>query len=137
MERVDGQAAASAAAEADLLRATVRAQWRDLVAKDMQAADRVYADDFQLIAAPGGTLGKAEYLGGIASGRFDYRVWEPDSPIAVRLYCDGAAVRYRSRFEIVVSGRLIPLGNYWHMDVYERRDGRWQVVWSQATPVRS
>jgi hypothetical protein len=23
----------------------------------------------------------------------------------------------------------------WHTDVYERRDGRWQVVWSQATTI--
>jgi hypothetical protein len=24
----------------------------------------------------------------------------------------------------------------WHTDSYEQRDGRWQVVWSQATEIR-
>jgi hypothetical protein len=23
----------------------------------------------------------------------------------------------------------------WHTDLYERRSGRWMLVWSQATPV--
>jgi hypothetical protein len=25
----------------------------------------------------------------------------------------------------------------WHTDCYRRRDGRWQVVWSQATRIES
>ena len=24
---------------------------------------------------------------------------------------------------------------HWHTDLYERRDGRWQVVWSHATGI--
>ena len=24
---------------------------------------------------------------------------------------------------------------FWHTDIYELRDGRWQVVWSQATRI--
>jgi hypothetical protein len=55
----------------------------------------------------------------------------------VRLYGQGAVIRYRSRLEIVVGGRLIPLRGYRHPDVYEKRDGLWQVVWSQATEIRS
>ena len=26
---------------------------------------------------------------------------------------------------------------FWHTDVYELRDDRWQAVWSQATRIRS
>jgi hypothetical protein len=32
-------------------------------------------------------------------------------------------------------GEPMELARYWHMDVYEQRDGRWQVVWSQATQI--
>jgi hypothetical protein len=122
-------------AEADLLRATERARLRALVAADLEAAGQFHADDYQLVTPGGDALSKPDYLGAVASGAIDYRVWEPDSPIEVRLYGHGAVIRYRSRIEIVVSGREIS-GRYWHTDSYEKRDGRWQVVWSQATEIR-
>jgi hypothetical protein len=59
-------------------------------------------------------------------------VWEPEE-IEVRLYGDAAVIRYRAQLEIVVQEQEISLRGYWHTDLYERRDGRWQVVWSQAT----
>ena len=34
-----------------------------------------------------------------------------------------------------VDGAEGELWQYWHTDGYERRDGRWQVVWSQATRI--
>ena len=37
-------------------------------------------------------------------------------------------------FEILVRGAL-DSGMFWHTDVYEIRDGRWQAVWSQATQI--
>jgi hypothetical protein len=44
-------------------------------------------------------------------------------------------IRYRSQLEIVVGGQRTSRRPYWHTDAYEKRDGRWQVVWSQATDV--
>lgn len=52
----------------------------------------------------------------------------------LRLYGDAAAIQYRSNTEIVVGGEQLVLHN-WHTDLYEQRDGRWQVVWSQATSI--
>ncbi len=75
-----------------------------------------------------------QYLGGIATGVLDYLVWDPDS-IAVRVYDQAAVIRYSSHLEIVVQGKKIPLSRYWHTDIYERRSGQWQVVWSQATEI--
>ena len=46
---------------------------------------------------------------------------------------DSGCLRYRSTIEIVVDGRKLPPTRCWHTGHYERRDGRWQVVWSQAT----
>ena len=120
---------------ADLIRATERERLRALVAADLSIADRLHADDFQLINPGGGVLTKAQYLGGIASGYLNYRLWEPDSAIDVRLYGRGAVIRYRSCLHMSLDGAVGELRQYWHTDVYELRDGRWQAVWSQATAI--
>jgi hypothetical protein len=122
-------------AAADVLRATERERLRALVAADLKVADRLHAADFQLVNPGGGILSKERYLGGIASGYLNYRVWESDTEIAVRLYGQGAVIRYRSRLHMSLNGAEGSLENYWHTDSYELRDGRWQIVWSQATHV--
>lgn len=122
-------------AAADTLRATERERLRALVAAHVARARQLHADDFQLINPLGGALSKDQYLGGIGSGQVDYLFWEPDS-IAVRLYGDAAVIRYSSQLEIVVQGRHIPRQRYWHTDLYERREGGWQVVWSHATGIQ-
>jgi hypothetical protein len=66
----------------------------------------------------------------VASGELHYVVWEPESSIDVRVHGDAAVIRYRSKLEIVVRGERVPLHRYWHTDSYEKRAGRWQVVWS-------
>ena len=128
-----GGPASNTQSEADLIRATERRRLRALVEANVEVARRLHADDFQLINPLGESISKEQYLGGIASGQIDYIVWEPESEIEVRLYGRAAVIRYRSRLEIVVQGRQVPLGRYWHTDSYEKRSGRWQVVWSQAT----
>ena len=122
-------------AEADLLRATERERLRALVAGDLSRAAQLHADDFQLINPLGGVLSKEQYLGGIDSGQIHYLFWEPGS-IGVRVYGQAAVIRYQSQLEIVVQGHHIPRQRYWHTDLYERREGRWQVVWSQATGIQ-
>lgn len=127
--------AAEGQAEADLIRATERERLRALVEANLVRARQLHADDFQLINPLGGALTKEQYLGGIASGELDYLFWEPDS-IAVRLYGEAAVIRYPSHLEIIVQGRHVPRQRYWHTDLYERRDGQWQVAWSQATEIQ-
>lgn len=120
--------------ESDLIRATEHERLRALVDGNVALASPLHADDFQLINPLGGSLSKEQYLGAVASGDIDYRVWEPGA-IEVRLYGEAAIIRYQSKLEIVVQGRQVPLRSHWHTDSYERRDGRWQVVWSQATAI--
>jgi hypothetical protein len=109
---------------------------RALVAADIRTASRLHVDDFQLINPLGGSLSKEQYLGAIAAGELDYIVWKPGA-IDVKLYGDGAVLRYQAEIQIKV--RAIPnapSGRFWHTDVYERRNGLWQVVWSQATQIQ-
>ena len=121
--------------EADVIRATERQRVKALVDANVEVARQLHADDFQLINPLGGSISKEQYLGGIASGAIDYLVWEPGT-IEVRLYARAAVIRYQSQLKIVVQGQEIPLRRYWHTDSYEKRNGRWQVVWSQATEIK-
>ncbi len=122
-------------ADEELIRETEQERLNALVNADMETADLLTADDFQLINPAGGTMTKEEYLGGIASGDIDYIVFEPASPIAVRLHDVAAIIRYQSNIHIVVGGEDI-VTHGWHTDLYELRDGRWQAVWSQMTEIQ-
>jgi hypothetical protein len=53
----------------------------------------------------------------------------------VRMYGAAAVIRYRSRLDIAGDDQESVPRLHWHTDIYERRDDRWQIVWSQATEV--
>ena len=116
----------------DTIRATEQERLRALREGDIETAERLHADDFELITPDGLRLTKDSYLEGIRTGAMRYLRWEPDE-IRVHIYDGGAAIRYTSTIEIIDSGEHFGPNRYWHTDVYERRDGRWQIVWSQAT----
>jgi hypothetical protein len=109
-----------------------RRRLRALVDADLGVADEPHADDFQLITPGGDSLSKQEFLQAIAAGDVHYLVWKPEE-IESLVHEDSACLRYRSTIKIVVDGQESGPGRYWHTDFYEKRAGRWQVVWSQAT----
>lgn len=115
---------------ADLERARLRA----LVEADMDTAGAMHADDFQLVTPSGRALSKAEYLGGIESGALRYLSWEPGEIVA-RVTGPSGAVRYQAVLQTANRGIANRRARHWHTDTYELRDGRWQVVWSQATEI--
>jgi ketosteroid isomerase-like protein len=128
--------AASAQDEDEQIRVAERERLRSLVSADMETARRLHADDFQLINPLGGSLSKEQYLRQIASGEIDYLEWEPGT-IEVKIYGDAAVIRYQAQLRIrVVALPDAPSGRFWHTDVYEKRNGRWQVVWSHATQIQ-
>ena len=122
-------------ATAEHIRSTERARLRALVDASMIVARRLHAGDFQLINPAGMALSDEEYLGFVATGAVDYLSWEPTSPIRVRVHGTQAVIRYRSHIEVVVFGEPQSL-DAWHTDLYERRGGQWQAVWSQATEIQ-
>jgi hypothetical protein len=127
--------------ETDRLRQIEHERLRALIEVNIAVANRLHADDFQLITPSGSTLSKEEYLGRVASGEINYLVWEP-GVIEVRLQEQMAVIRYQSELELGVPGEvLLPntthRGHYWHLDVYEKHQGIWQVVWSQATEIQA
>jgi hypothetical protein len=121
--------------EEDRIRRTERERLRALVDADLPTARRLHSDDFQLITPAGIPLTKHEYLDGIADGQPDYVAWQAGE-IQVKLRGDLAVIRYRDvRFDVNAGGRPVHRGPMYHTNVYERRGGEWQAVWSQASGV--
>jgi hypothetical protein len=121
--------ASSAQARAEtaaVIRATERQRLRALLEHDFDTANKLHADDFELINPLGETVSKEDYIDSGAA--FAYKAWKPISPIRVRVHGDSAVIRYES--EIELHGTR---GHYWHTDLYEKRDGQWKIVWSQTT----
>ena len=111
-----------------------RRRLRALVDADLAAAEALHADDFQLITPRGFAYSKEGYLDAVASGLIDYLVWEPDA-IEARVHHDAGCLRYAANLDMRFDGRETGARRYWHTDYYERRDGRWRVLWSQATEI--
>ena len=121
--------------DADQLRAIEHERLRSLVDADMPAARRYHADDFQLINPNGGTMSKEQYLRQVADGALDYIEWQPEE-IRVKLYGNSAAIRYKAHLKVSVEGSPGRDVHFWHTDLYEKRNGQWQVVWAHATLVK-
>lgn len=118
---------------ADELRAIERRRLQALVCGDRAAAEPLHADDYQLVSPSGRTYTKDEYLDAVVSKQLEYRVFEPVGDIAVRGDDQVAVLRYVCRIAFRTDdGDAAPF-ECWHTDVYERRSGTWQAVWSQAT----
>ena len=119
----------------DTLRALEARRLASLVASDMSTAEALHADDYELITPGGVTYTKRSYLDGVAAGELRYHVFEAASPVRVRVRGDAAILRYEVRIDIGFAPGEREAGRFWHTDYWERRNGRWQAVWSQATRI--
>jgi hypothetical protein len=124
----------STTSKAERLRTIERTRLQALVTADTATARRLTARDFQLINPGGAPLSRDDYLGAVGGGDIDYLVFDPASPIAVRMSGNSASLRFEASFDLVVGGtRFTHQG--WVTELYERRRGRWQIVWEQATAI--
>ena len=121
---------------ADQLETAERMRLRALVEADIPTAERLHADDYQLITPGGMRMSKAAYLDAIADGTLRYTRFEPDGEVQVRTWGSAAALRYEVDIEVTHDGTEY-LDRCWHTDIYELRDGRWMAVWSHATRIHS
>jgi len=112
-------------AEQTLLRATVDG--------DTHTAGALLAPDLQQIDPTGGAGTRADDLANIGGG-IDFVTIKPIEPISVRVHGDSAVARLKLKFKVVAFGQTVQHDG-WTTDLWERRDGRWQLVWSQTTAV--
>jgi ketosteroid isomerase-like protein len=106
--------------------------WGDALAKrDLVAVDRILGDDHIVITKDGSVLTKAQELakhGESADELFDFE------PMKVRVFGDTAVVTGGHKEKSQYQGRDTS-GHYRWMDVFVKRDGRWQAVASELTRV--
>jgi len=106
--------------------------WGDAVAKrDLVALDRILGDDHSVITKDGSVLTKAQELakhGESADELFDFE------PMKVRVFGETAVVTGGHREKSQYHGRDTS-GHYRWMDVFVKRNGRWQAVASELTRV--
>ena len=129
--------ASLAAGISEAVQAIERERLAALLKADIQTAGRIHADDFQLITPLGAVFSKDQYLGAVAAGVIKYVVMELESQVDARVYGDVVLIRYRAVIEIDVQGQRYPRASYWFTDAYEKRDERWQIVWSQGTGIET
>jgi hypothetical protein len=115
------------------IRATERTLLRATVAADTHTAGTLLAPDFQLIDVTGGAETRAVDLATIG-GDVDFVTLRPISPIRVRVHGSSAVARVKLHFKVVARGQTVEHDG-WTTDLFERRHGRWLLVWSQSTAV--
>ncbi len=123
-------ASPQAQSEADLLRQIELDRLRDHITTEMDPAD--YAPEFQHINPAGQVIERDEYLERVATGAYVSRALDPVTELEVRLYGDGAVITYQDQVDLMDGDRHLEATG-WHTMVYEKRDGRWVIVWSQTT----
>ena len=118
---------------ADQVRSAERTLLRAAVDADTHTAGSLLAPGLQLIDVTGTANTRADYLATIG-GEVDFVTLEPIGPISVRVHGDSAVTRVKLKFKVVAGGLTVQHEG-WTTDLFEQRDGRWQVVWSQSTAV--
>jgi uncharacterized protein (TIGR02246 family) len=101
---------------------------------DAAALDRILADDFIGTNPMGQVNYKTRGVGEFAEPDLVVESIETDD-IRVRVYGDSAVVTGKAGMKARLKGQEINMGPHRFTSVYVKRDGRWQLVASQATMI--
>ena len=102
---------------------------RALMAADVDALARIFADDYVQYDPTGKPFSRREVLDALRSGEVRYPSIVSTGR-SVRWFGDMAIVHGSERDEVEANGRRFNV-RYLYMDVVCKRDGRWQIVGSQ------
>ena len=108
---------------------------------DPETARRVMADDLTMINPDGSTSSKPEEVQAIQDKLVTMESWEILEPKVTVLdannaFITGRGVIKNGTSKVPGSKRTIKIsGEYRFLDVYARRNGKWQAVASQTTPI--
>ncbi|MBZ5680765.1 MAG: nuclear transport factor 2 family protein [Acidobacteriia bacterium] len=103
---------------------------RALIAADVSALQRIYADDYIQYDESGRPSTKQDVLHKLKTGAIRY-VSMTSTGRRIRLLRDDVAIVHGSEDdEVEQGGKRFPV-RYVYMDVVMKRDGKWQIVGSQ------
>jgi ketosteroid isomerase-like protein len=130
----------TAAIEAEIIK--LEREWADAVKNgDADTARRVMADDIVIINPDGSTPTKVEEVDAVQARVVTMESWEISDPKVTVLDANNAFVTGRGlikngKSKVPNSNKTIDIsGEYRFLDVYARRNGKWQAVASQTTPI--
>lgn len=130
----------AAAIEAEITK--LEREWADSnKTHSSEAVKRIVADNAVIIYADGSTGTKDDEVKTIESGSITADSYEIVDPKVTVIDADSAFITGRGVIKNgknVVPGQKKPIdisGEYRFLDVYAKRDGRWQVVASQTTKI--
>ena len=129
-----------AAIEAEVIR--IEKQWADAnKTHKTDDARQFLADDAVIVYPDGSAATKADEVRTIESGAITADAFEMIDPKVTVINADSAFVTGRSvikngKYKDANTKKTIDIsGEYRFLDVYSRRDGKWQAVASQATAI--
>jgi len=128
------QQPAGATTPEDSVRAAEAARGQALLHADTAALSRLVADEFVEISRLGQLRSKADNMRDIASGDLKLTAVKYDS-LAVRIYGDVAVLRGIADNSGTFHGFPFS-GKIRYSRIFVRRDGRWQAVAMQQTPMQ-
>ena len=130
----------TAAIEAELVK--LERDWANAVKNgDADTVRGVMADDIVIINPDGSTPTKAEEVDAVQARVVTIESWEISDPKVTVLDANNAFVTGRGlikngKSKVPNSKKTIDIsGEYRFLDVYSRRNGKWQAVASQTTPI--
>jgi len=115
-------------AEAERVKALLNQDWATL--------DRIYGDDYLAFDSRGGEVrDKSRVIADLKSGNRKI-VSVDDQDVVVRVYGTVAVITGLSRSKVLTRGRE-DTGPGRYIQVYVKRQGRWQIVAHQYSPIAS
>jgi ketosteroid isomerase-like protein len=102
---------------------------RALMAADIAALARIFADDYVQYDAAGRAFTKQQVLDNLRTSAIRYPSIVSTARI-IRLFGDVAIVHGSEDDEVEAEGKLFPV-RYLYLDVVLKRGGKWQIVGSQ------
>jgi ketosteroid isomerase-like protein len=109
-------------------------QWADAELRgDVGAVEQLLAEDFQFTGTSGNLISRSEWLSRIPH----LKVKKMDrAGIEVRVFNETAVLTGLIELDSESPGKTVK-GLFRYGDIFSLRGGRWQVVYSHFTPVRS
>ena len=122
----------AAEVEREVLQADA-ARVKALVENDVDALEQLLADDLTYVHSNGMLDTKESYIGGLRSGHSRYLTMDM-SDVEVRSFGDSALINAKFNARVKVGDREVnPQPRV--LIAYAKRDGRWQMVAWQSTPI--
>jgi len=105
------------------------------LSNDVEANDRLLADNWMNTNANGTTTTKARLMELLKSSPFKIMSIEDDD-VMVRVYGDSAVVTGRATSKRIGQDNAVITGQVRFTRVYAKQKGQWKVVAAQSTPIK-